>query len=140
MRRCGQLVERLAGLGMDRCLAGQRLPAADGGVDVVGVELDGSAQATGPLSRQKSRAAADKRVQHYPTAFRAVLQGVLCSNFIYAADKGGKGRWGEVFAQQGARAFSVGRKVSVKIPNIAVEKGDFNDLLRLRSVEERDTV
>jgi hypothetical protein len=39
---------------------------------------------------------------------------------------------------QTARAFSVGRKVAVKIPNIPVEKGDFNDLLRLRSVEERD--
>ena len=42
-RRCGQLVERLAVLGMDRCLAGQCLPAADGGIDVVWIKLDGAA-------------------------------------------------------------------------------------------------
>ena len=60
-RRGGQLVERLAGLGMDRCLAGQRLPAADGGVDVVRVELDGAAHAAGLLRRQQGRAAADER-------------------------------------------------------------------------------
>src|SRR5262249_32708186 len=41
---------------------------------------------------------------------RSVEPPFLCGDFIYAADKGGKGRWGEVFAQQGARAFSVGRK------------------------------
>ncbi|MFO1081894.1 MAG: CHC2 zinc finger domain-containing protein [Reyranellaceae bacterium] len=52
-----------------------------------------------------------------------------CSDFIYAADKGGKGRWGEKFALAGAKAFGAGRKVAVKIPAIAAEKGDFNDLL-----------
>jgi hypothetical protein len=60
-----------------------------------------------------------------------------CSDFIYAADKGGKGKWGEVFAHAGAKAFGVGRTVAVKIPNIAADKGDFNDFLQLRVRGER---
>lgn len=56
-----------------------------------------------------------------------------CSDFIWAADKGGKGRWGELFALAGAQAFGAGRKVAVKIPKIASDKGDFNDLLQLRA-------
>lgn len=56
-----------------------------------------------------------------------------CTDFIYAADKGGNGRWGERFAHEGARAFGRGRAVSVRIPSIAAEKGDFNDLLMLRA-------
>lgn len=56
-----------------------------------------------------------------------------CSDFIYAADKGGKGRWGEKFALAGAHAFGAGRTVAVKIPAIAGDKGDFNDLLQART-------
>jgi hypothetical protein len=52
-RHGGQLVERLAGLGMYRCLAGQCLPATDGGVDVVRVKLDAAAHAAGLLRRQR---------------------------------------------------------------------------------------
>lgn len=59
-----------------------------------------------------------------------------CRDFIWAADKGGKGRWGEVFALAGAQAFGVGRKVAVKIPKIDAEKGDFNDLLQLRARQQ----
>lgn len=58
-----------------------------------------------------------------------------CSDFIWAADKGGKGRWGEIFALAGARAYGLGRKVAVKIPKLEAEKGDFNDLLQLRARE-----
>jgi DNA primase len=64
---------------------------------------------------------------------KSVEPPFACSDFIYAADKGGKGRWGEVFARAGAQAFGVGRTVAVKIPNIAADKGDFNDLLQARA-------
>lgn len=60
-----------------------------------------------------------------------------CRDFIYAADKGGKGKWGERFAREGAASQAHGRKVQVRIPNIAVEKGDFNDLLQRRATERR---
>lgn len=63
-----------------------------------------------------------------------------CTDFIYAADKGakpGKKPWGEIFAREGARAFSRGRSVAVKIPAIAAEKGDFNDLLQQQAAERR---
>lgn len=53
-----------------------------------------------------------------------------CSDFIYAADKGGRNgtRWGEIFAGEGARLNAVGRRVAVKIPRVAEPKADFNDL------------
>lgn len=59
----------------------------------------------------------------------------LCSDFIYAADKGGKNgtRWGEIFAQEGARKNSVARQVAVKLPKINAAKGDFNDLVMIRA-------
>lgn len=58
-----------------------------------------------------------------------------CSDFIWAADKGGGNgtRWGEVFALAGAAAFGTGRTVAVKIPKLEAAKGDFNDLLQLRA-------
>ncbi|MCW5737344.1 MAG: hypothetical protein KIS73_24675 [Enhydrobacter sp.] len=58
-----------------------------------------------------------------------------CTDFIYAADKGGRGgtRWGEIFAHQAAAELGHGRRVAVKIPNIAAPKGDFNDVLRARA-------
>jgi DNA primase len=64
---------------------------------------------------------------------KSVEPPFVCSDFIYAADKGGKGRWGERFALEGAHAFATGRKVAVKIPKLDADKGDFNDLLRLRA-------
>src|ERR1700722_9512364 len=54
-RHDGQLVERLPGLGIYRRLAGQRLPAANRGIDVVRIELDGAAHAAGLLRRQQRR-------------------------------------------------------------------------------------
>lgn len=59
----------------------------------------------------------------------------LCADFIYAADKGGKSgtRWGEIFAQEGARKNASGRTVAVRIPKIAAAKGDFNDLVMIRA-------
>lgn len=62
---------------------------------------------------------------------KSVEPPFACSDFIYAADKGGKGRWGERFACEGARTFGTGRKVAVKIPRLEAEKGDFNDLLQM---------
>jgi hypothetical protein len=56
-----------------------------------------------------------------------------CTDFIYAADKGGKGRWGERRAFEGAQSFRLGRQVRVKIPKLAADKGDFNDFLMLRA-------
>jgi hypothetical protein len=50
-RHGGQLVERLSSLGMHRCLAGQPLPAADRGIDIVRVELDGATYAARLLRR-----------------------------------------------------------------------------------------
>ena len=64
---------------------------------------------------------------------KSVEPPFACSDFIYAADKGGKGRWGEVFAREGAKRFGLGRKAVVKIPNIAADKGDFNDLLQAKA-------
>ena len=60
-----------------------------------------------------------------------------CRDFIWAADKGGKGRWGEKFALAAANAYGAGRTVAVKIPKLEVEKGDFNDLVMLRAAERR---
>lgn len=63
-----------------------------------------------------------------------------CRDFIYAADKGGKNgtRWGEIFAHEARRAdWNIGRTVAVKIPNLAADKGDFNDLVQLRAAAER---
>lgn len=63
-----------------------------------------------------------------------------CSDFVYAADKGGKSgtRWGEIFAHEAKAApWNIGRKVEVKIPNLAADKGDFNDLVQLRARAER---
>lgn len=68
---------------------------------------------------------------------KSVEPPFACLDFIYAADKGGKGRWGELLAHKGAQAFRTGRKVAVKIPRIPSAKGDFNDLLRLRSAGGR---
>jgi DNA primase len=68
---------------------------------------------------------------------RNVEPPFLCSDFIYAADKGGKGRHGELFAHAGARAFGASRQVAVRIPRLAADKGDFNDLLQLRAEAER---
>lgn len=70
---------------------------------------------------------------------KSVEPPFACSDFIYAADKGGKGRWGEKFALAGAQAFGEGRRVVVRIPAIAADKGDFNDLLaeRARAPERR---
>jgi hypothetical protein len=64
---------------------------------------------------------------------KSVEPPFACSDFIYAADKGGKGKWGEVFAREGAKRFGVGRKAVVKIPNIAADKADFNDLVQARA-------
>jgi hypothetical protein len=64
---------------------------------------------------------------------KSVEPPFACSDFIYAADKGGKGRWGEVFAREGAKRFGLGRRAVVKIPNLAADKGDFNDLLQARA-------
>jgi hypothetical protein len=63
---------------------------------------------------------------------KSVEPPFACGDFIYAADKGGKGRWGEVFAREGAKRFGVGRKATVQIPNIAADKADFNDLLQAK--------
>jgi DNA primase len=68
---------------------------------------------------------------------RNVEPPFACGDFIWAADKGGKGRFGELFAHAGAKAFAVGRTVAVRIPRIAADKGDFNDLLQLRAEAER---
>lgn len=57
----------------------------------------------------------------------------MCSDFIYAADKGGKGNWGEKFAKEGAASIAKGRRVAVKIPRIAADKGDYNDLVQERA-------
>lgn len=59
-----------------------------------------------------------------------------CRDFIYAADKGGKRgtRWGEIFAHEARKAaWNIGRTVAVKIPNLPVDKADFNDLVQLRA-------
>ena len=64
---------------------------------------------------------------------KSVEPPFACSDFIYAADKGGKGKWGEVFAREGAKRFGVGRKAVVKIPNIAADKADFNDFLQAKA-------
>jgi hypothetical protein len=64
---------------------------------------------------------------------KSVEPPFACSDFIYAADKGGKGKWGEVFAREGAKRFGVGRKAVVRIPNMAVDKADFNDFLQAKA-------
>jgi hypothetical protein len=69
---------------------------------------------------------------------KSVEPPFACSDFIYAADKGGnpgKPKWGERFAHGGAKAFATGRTIAVKIPAIAAEKGDFNDLLQQRAAQ-----
>lgn len=60
---------------------------------------------------------------------KSVEPPFACSDFVYAADKGGGNntRWGEVFAHEGAKKFGVGRKMAVQIPNIDADKADFND-------------
>lgn len=57
----------------------------------------------------------------------------LCSDFIYAADKGGKGEWGERFAQRGAIEQGQARTVAVRRPRLDADKGDFNDFVRLQA-------
>lgn len=58
----------------------------------------------------------------------------VCSNFIIAADKGGKPgkpKWGEIFAKQGAALFTTpSRKVEARLPTIADPNGDYNDLVK----------
>ena len=67
---------------------------------------------------------------------KSVEPPFACTDFVYAADKGGAGpgkpKWGELFAHAGAEAFGRGRTVTVKIPRLDADKGDFNDLLVAR--------
>src|SRR5215470_2611855 len=57
---------------MTGIVAGQRLPAADGRIDIGGVEFDTAAAPAGALGRDQRRAAAEKGVEHNLAAGRAV--------------------------------------------------------------------
>src|ERR1700722_17262662 len=61
-----------AAFGMDRAVAGQALPTADGDVDIKRVDLDAAADAAGALRRHQGRPAAQKRIEHNVAAPRAI--------------------------------------------------------------------
>ena len=78
----------------------------------------------------------------YVTAGRmkSIEPPFVCSDYLIAADKGGKDRWGERHAQAGAARFGGHRKVRVVIPKIEADKGDFNDWVVERAAAAREAV
>lgn len=62
---------------------------------------------------------------------RTVEPPFECDDFTYAADKGGKDRAGERAARAGVAAeFNIGRRVRMRLPNLAAPDGDFNDFIQ----------
>ena len=86
----------LPALDVDGLFAGKRLPAPDGGVDVVRIEFDAAADAARLLRRQQRGAAAQERVQDdapcgCEQSFRASmtsgsgLHGRMDAQFLHAS-------------------------------------------------------
>ena len=61
---------------MNRRLAGEALPAADGEIDVRGSHLDSIADPADPLCRDQSRAAAKKWVKNDVAARGGIEDGI----------------------------------------------------------------
>ena len=70
------VIEPLAGYGMACDIAGQRLPAADGGVDVQRIELDAAAAPADTLGCDQGGAAAEKGIEHHVTPGGRIQYGV----------------------------------------------------------------
>src|ERR1700727_883413 len=68
-----------AAFGMDRAVAGQALPTADGDVDIKRVDLDAAADAAGALRRNQGRPVAQKRIEHDGPGTIAVYREVFVS-------------------------------------------------------------
>jgi hypothetical protein len=69
---CGDLIEGEAADGVTGAIAGPRLPAPNGCVEVLWIDLDAIASTAGSFCGDYGRAAALKPVEHEVTARRAV--------------------------------------------------------------------
>src|SRR5438045_5505963 len=72
LRLASEVIKAAVARGVARAATGQRLPTADGRIDISGIELQPVAPPAGALRGDQCRAAAEKGIQHDISAGRAV--------------------------------------------------------------------
>src|SRR6516164_2981583 len=72
LRLAHEVIKVASGSGMPGLVAGQSLPAANGGIDIAGIELQRAAAPARALRGNHRRAAAEKGVEHDLAARRAI--------------------------------------------------------------------